>query len=251
MMRLQFDYLSIPARKLVPYLKDLKATSEQAETARKKLLGWNFVMDKHSIEATIYATWEKRLTTALVPRFVPKEGLVHYKDLPISRVIEWIEGPSPELGAEPAKARDALLIEALQAAVDSLTGTLGEDMSKWQYGQTSFHHVLIKHPLSNAADVATRKKLEVGPAPRGGYAYTPGMTGNSNNQTSGASYRIVVDTKDWDLSMFTNTPGQSGNPEHPLYRNLFDLWANDMHFPVYFTREKIEKSAGKKLVLTP
>ena len=31
-------------------------------------------------------------------------------------------------------------------------------------------------------DEATRKKLDSGPLPRGGYSYTPGATGNSDNQ---------------------------------------------------------------------
>ena len=56
-------------------------------------------------------------------------------------------------------------------------------MKKWMYGQSAYHHVLIKHPLSNAVDDATRKKLDLGPLPRGGNSTTPGATGNSDNQT--------------------------------------------------------------------
>ena len=51
--------------------------------------------------------------------------------------------------------------------------------------------------------------------------------------------------------MFTNTPGQSGDPESPFYSNLFELWARDQHFPVYFTRNMIEKTAVEKITLTP
>jgi penicillin amidase len=111
--------------------------------------------------------------------------------------------------------------------------------------------VLIKHPLSNAVDAETRKLLEAGPAPRGGYGSTVGMTGNSDNQTSGASFRIVVDTQDWDKTLFTNTPGQSGDPSSRFYRNLFNLWASDRHFPVYFSRQKVVRSAVETLTLTP
>ena len=31
-------------------------------------------------------------------------------------------------------------------------------------------------------------------------------------QTSGASYREILDTGDWDHSLAVNTPGQSGQP---------------------------------------
>jgi penicillin G amidase len=51
--------------------------------------------------------------------------------------------------------------------------------------------------------------------------------------------------------MFTNAPGQSGNAASPFYKNLFELWANDKHFPVYFSRDKIEKSAAEKISLQP
>ncbi|HZY83036.1 MAG TPA: penicillin acylase family protein [Cyclobacteriaceae bacterium] len=246
MMRLQFDYLSIPARNLVPFLKDLRSTDAKVESARQSLLDWDYVMDKNSVAAGIYSAWEKKIGERITPLFVPDKAKDLYKFLHPSRIIEWITTLRPELGD-----RNAFLISCLNDAVQDLTKKLGPDMKKWQYGQPSYHHVLIKHPLSNAVDEATRKKLEVGPLPRGGNGSTPGMTGNSDNQTSGASFRIVTDTRDWDTTMFTNAPGQSGNPDSPFYRNLFPMWANDQHFPVYFSREKIEKSAAERLTLTP
>jgi len=251
MMRLQFDYLSIPARQLVPLLQNIKSKDPIAETARQRLLGWNYVLDKNSIEAAIYVAWEKRLNQNAVKVFVPEKGQALYRTLPLSRLIDWITEANTAFGMKPIEARNAFLITALQQAVVDLTSKLGPDMKKWQYGQSAYHHVLIKHPLSNAVDAETRKKLEVGPLPRGGYGSTPGMTGNGDNQTSGASFRIVVDARDWDLTMFTNTPGQSGDPASPFYRNLFDYWASDQHFPVYFSREKVEKSAAEKITLKP
>jgi penicillin amidase len=119
------------------------------------------------------------------------------------------------------------------------------------YGDEKFHHVQIKHLFSNAVDPETRKKLDAGPLPRGGNGSTPGMTGNTDNQTHGATFRMVVDTGDWDKAMFTNAPGQSGDADSPLYKNLFQSWATDKHFPVYFTRKKIEASALEFLKLTP
>jgi penicillin amidase len=246
MMRLQFDYLSIPARNFIPFLKDLKSADPKVEKARQMLLDWNFVLDKTSVAGGIYVAWEKRLRDQCLEAMVPANAKPLYTYLNVSKMLEWITTRRPELGNI-----DAFMMKSLEGAVADLTKKLGSDMNKWQYGQSSYHHVLIKHPLSNAVDEATRKKLEVGPLPRGGYGSTPGMTGNSDNQTSGASFRIVVDTKDWDLSMFTNTPGQSGNPDSPFYRNLFPLWANDQHFPVYFTKEKIKKYAAETITLNP
>ncbi len=250
-MRLQSDYLSIPARTLIPFLKELKSADAKAETARSLLLNWNYVLDKNSVEAAIYVAWEKKINEHILKLFVPEKGKELIKYIPISKVIDWITVARPEFGANPIAGRNQFLITSLQEAVESLNKKLGPDMKKWQYGQPAYHHVLIKHPMSNAVNEATRKKLEAGPLPRGGYGSTPGVTSNSDNQTHGATFRIAVDLKDWDECMFTNAPGQSGNPESPFYKNLFEFWANDQHFPVYFSKEKIEKSAAEKTILQP
>src|SRR5262249_30878364 len=118
------------------------------------------------------------------------------------------------------------------------------------WGQSTYHHVTITHPLSAVVDAKTRAKLDVGPAPRGGDGNTVGATGGADNQTSGASFRVVVDLADWDAAVGINTPGQSGNPDDPHYRDLFPLWANDRYFGVPYSREKIE-AGGVKSVLVP
>ena len=71
----------------------------------------------------------------------------------------------------------------------------------------------------------TRERLEVGPLPRGGDGTTVSATGSGDNQTSGGSLKIIADAEDWDNSVGINTPGQSGNPDDPHYRDLFELWA--------------------------
>jgi penicillin amidase len=119
----------------------------------------------------------------------------------------------------------------------------------WIYGQERYKHVYIKHPLSDAVNKELRDKLNAGPAPRGGNGYTPGATGGGRNQTSGASFRIIADTGDWDRTVVTNTPGQSGDPDSKFYSNLFDMWANDTYFPLYFSKARIEGNLEEKYIL--
>jgi penicillin amidase len=78
-----------------------------------------------------------------------------------------------------------------------------------------------------------------------------GATGNGGNQTAGASFRIVVDVGDWERTVGTNTPGQSGNPESPHYKDLFSMWANDRYFVVPFARSRVEAAAESRWVLAP
>jgi len=76
-----------------------------------------------------------------------------------------------------------------------------------------------------------------------------GATGNGGNQTAGASFRIIVDVGDWDRAVGTNTPGQSGNPDSPHYRDLFEMWANDRYFAVPYSRQRVEQAAEKRETL--
>ena len=91
----------------------------------------------------------------------------------------------------------------------------------------------------------------MGTLPRGGNSYTLNNTGGGDNQTSGASFRIIVDTGDWDRTVGANNPGQSGDPDSPFYDNLYELWATDRFFPVFYSREKVESVAAERWELVP
>jgi penicillin amidase len=119
------------------------------------------------------------------------------------------------------------------------------------YGQTRYKHALIRHPLSEAVTDSVRTRLDVGPVARGGDGNTVNATGGGNNQTSGASFRIIADLADWDRTIATNTPGQSGNPDDPHYRDLFGLWAENRYFPLFYSRAKVEGVTERSTVLAP
>lgn len=247
MMRLQTDELSIPARQLVPLLEEVSA-SGQAEEARRRLLDWDYVMDERSIAAAIYDEWEAGLRRGVRDAVVPEGAGMN---LSLSRVIELLMIPPGTLGDDPMRARDRLLVTALEDAVSELRQKLGPDMSGWHYGGPDNHYAYLRHPLGNAVDAETRDVLEVGPAPRGGYGSTVNQTGNGDNQTSGASFRIIVDTGDWDRAVGMNTPGQSGDVRSPFYENLFDFWANDQFHPAFYSRERIEDATARRIELRP
>jgi penicillin amidase len=128
---------------------------------------------------------------------------------------------------------------------------LGSDMRNWHYGQAAYHHVLIRHPMHQAVNDSLRRLLQCGPAPRGGSATTPNVTGNADNQTHGATFRMVADLSDWDNCWFTNAPGQSGEVASPYFNSLFQSWAEDRFFKVYFTPEKVQATATHRLTLLP
>ena len=230
MIELQHDYLSIPARSLVPMLRTLRAADERVEQARRRLLDWNHVLDADSVEAGIYVAFERQLLDNIDSLKVPEEAQSLLR-IGMKTAIDMLLAPDGDFGDDPIAGRDAFLLDTLAQAVDTLTARFGADMEDWVYGQENYKHALIRHPLAPAVNEEMRERLNVGPLPRGGNSYTLGNTGTGDNQTSGASFRIFVDTRDWDNTLGMNTPGQVGDPDSPLYDNLFELWANDRVFP--------------------
>lgn len=251
MMRLQTDYLSIPARQLVPLLRDLPAKTEDVERARRTLLDWDYVLDKSSVAAGIYEAWYRHLSTNTANTVIPQTARPYLRTLGTKKMIDLLVSPNGAFGRNPVAGRDSILARSLGEAVAELTRRFGAEQAAWQWGQNSYHHVTISHPLSAVVDASTRATLDVGPAPRGGDANTPGATGGGDNQTSGASFRIVMDLVDWDRAVGINTPGQSGDPDSPHYRDLFPLWANDRYFGVPYSRPRVEASTESRTVLSP
>jgi penicillin amidase len=253
MMRLQQDELSLPARTLVPMLRGLTPPEGPARQAAQRLESWNFVLDRDSVPAAIYTAWEKAVRTAVWELMVPQEARRVFLPgtLSMEKIIDWLMAPDGRFGADPIAGRNTLLSKALDRATSELEHRLGPDMSRWKYGQAVLKHVQLKHPLSGAVRTDLQARLDLGPLPRGGYGHSVNSTSDNDNQSTGASFRIIADTGDWDRSVGTNTPGQSGDSDSPHYRDLFKPWAKGEYFPVLFSRSKVESVAEAKTVLVP
>jgi penicillin amidase len=261
MMRLQNDNVSLPARSLVPLLRDVRQNldksdkSDSVQTSIKKaqemLLAWNDGVDADSVAAGIYEMWQRRLSVNMRNLLVPREAQAFLGQLSMKRIIDWQNAPDGRFGADPQKGRDELLARSLTEAVDELTKKLGPDMTAWRWGQEKYHHALIRHPLADIAPPDVRAKLNVGPYPRGGDSFTVSATGNADNQTSGGSLKIIADTENWENSLGLNNPGQSGDPDSAHYRDLFDIWSHGRYFPIFYSRSKVESVAEERVTLTP
>ena len=249
MIQLQNNELSIPARSIVPLLRDLAISNEVSRQAQTKLLHWNFVLEKDSAAAGIYEMWQRRILANVRAIVVPKEVQSYVGMTELTKIIGWLDAPDGRFGKDPVAGRDDLLKRSLDEAVAELTKRFGSDMEKWTLG--AYHHALITHPMSPALKPDLRTKFNVGDFPRGGDSYTVTATGGTDNQTSGGSFKIIMDTEDWDRSVGLNTPGQSGDVNSPHYRDLYELWARGKYFPIFYTRPKIESVEEQVLELKP
>jgi penicillin amidase len=253
MTQLQHDELALPARALVPLLRGLNPDGDRARQAAERLRSWDFVLDKDSVPAALYVAWEKALKAAVWEVVVPREArpALPVRSLSTEKLIAWLTVPDGRFGTDPVAGRDALVLKAFDRALADLGQRLGPDMGRWRYGQAGLKHVRLRHPLSAAVRDDLGARLDLGPLPRGGYAHTVNSTSDDDNQATGASYRMIADVGDWDRSLGTNTPGQSGDPDSPHYRDLFAAWASGSYFPAFFSRARVESVTEAKTLLRP
>ncbi len=250
MAGLQNYNLSIPARRIVPLLRDLKL-EDTARQAQARLTHWNFLLDRDSVEAGIYEMFQRRLLMNVGELVAPKSGAQGLMGTvpSMSRIIAWLYAPDGRFGVDPIAGRDGLLARSFEEGVAELSKRFGSDMEKWKLG--AYHHATIVHPLSSALKIEERARFDVGNLPRGGDAFTIDATGLGDNQTGGGSFKIVMDTEDWDHSIGQNNPGQSGDVNDPHYRDLYELWARGKYFPILFSRARIESVVERRVQLSP
>ena len=99
---------------------------------------------------------------------------------------------------------------------------------------------------------AGRRRFNVGPFALGGYGATVMATyGSGANVAGGASFSEIVDLADWDRSVVTNAPGQSGSPGSPHFADLAKLWAAGEYVPLTFSDRAVQAGAEATLTLAP
>jgi penicillin amidase len=135
--------------------------------------------------------------------------------------------------ARPREEKLPLVEPGLVQAVAQLTKEQGADPAAWRYGRV--HRRDFPHPLVAEYDLPTVER----------------SGGTGAVMADGASYREIIDVADWDRSVVTNVPGQSGQPGSPFYGSLLPLWAKAEYFPLVFSRSRVDREASHKLSLRP
>ena len=147
---------------------------------------------------------------------------------------------------DPTASRDALLLAALARAVDDPTSHEGDARLAWG----RLHTTTFVHPLG--VTDAARRRFNVGPFPRGGYADTLMSTsGRGLDASVGASFSGVFDLADWDESIVQNAPGQSEVASRAHFSDLARLWSAGEPFPLAFSDEAVSAIAESVMTLVP
>jgi penicillin amidase len=259
--RMQFDWLSLPAMRIVPRFLELEPADERQEEALGVLAEWDFRLAPDSAAAAIYQVWCIHASEAILLPTLGQELYEHFyskrqwtNEFQVAVLPGLLEDPTVRwFGRTVREGRDDMLRRSLDGALDELTERLGEDMAAWTWG--SLHRIRYVHRIGEVVpDLA--ELFTAAEAPWGGDEQTvnQGMfePGSGTYDTLVvASWRQIIDLSDLDASRGTHTVGQSGNPASPHWNDLFPLWSTGRHHGMPFTREAVERELDSKLDLVP
>jgi penicillin amidase len=219
--RIQQDVTPVPARRFQAVVRKWRG----APALAREIADWDCALRTDSRAAAVYEVWMTKIPAAL---FGPEAH------------------PAPDLTVTLSaleKANDSVLAASFNEAVGQLEKDLGVDRAAWKWGR--LHRIEFRHPLN-------QQEWNRGPIARPGDGNTVNATsGRGFQQTNGASYRQVLDVSDWDRSMMTNVPGESGDPASPHYSDLLEDWAAGRYHPMPYSRAAVERAAAERIVLAP
>ena len=247
MIDLQVDYYSPPAFYLTGMLSGLINYDEnflkEYDDYIWRLIKWDNKLNKNSVEATIYVNWERNIINEFNKEYVPEKvkGLVRVQ---LFKIINKLYNMDENL-------RNNFLKKTFISSINDLKSKFGDKTDEWVYGQDGYKHIKVKHPLEDIVNDSIYKILSFQKYPRGGNGYTVGATGSNLSQSHGATFKVIIDTKDWDNSLASNSPGQSGDPSSLFYRNLYKDWAEDKYFNLLYSKEIIESNLHSREVFYP
>lgn len=225
---IQADTLSLEASRLVPLMTKIVPSSDLAREAVERLKSWDFHMDADKVEPLLFTAWLRTFARSILFARLGDEAADYWDLKPqvmfnvLTQRPDWCADPK-----KPSETCETCLSEALDAALNELRRSYGDEMAQWQWGRAHIAYfpnaVFERVPL-------LRDWLRVTIPTPGGYdtvnrgpSTIPDDT-TPYEQRFGAGLRIITDMgAPQDLQMMI-APGQSGNPLSPHYADLLARW---------------------------
>ncbi len=162
-------------------------------------------------------------------------------DTTLDRII--IEQPREWLPKDFSSYQD-LLKACYNEARQALTKALGEDETKWTWGnmvKSRFPHPLAQAPLIGL-------QFTIPPFPQNGTSFLVGATVNVG---ASVSMRLIADTANWDQTQQGIALGESGLPSSPHWKDQLEDWKAVTPAVFPFSEAAIAKATKSTLVLDP
>jgi penicillin amidase len=242
--RVQLDTVSLVWRDLKPLLLATRPGGDLSTRALDLLRDWDGNQTVDSVPSTIFEAWLAELQTMAQDELADGTRL---NSLAVRNQLRTDGELCRDEAAGQQTCADTLRA-SLKRAVEGLAARLGTDPAGWRYGKV--HTVASNHRAFG--EVPALAWLFNHSAP------TPGGTNTVNvarpdpdtlRQTSGPSYRQIIDLSDLNRSVYVGSLGQSGNP---LGANVSDQqarWAAGEYLPM--STDEADWGRTRTLTLRP
>ncbi|WP_330114764.1 penicillin acylase family protein [Pseudomonas sp. JS3066] len=247
-------------RLLAPILGDLRAaaTDDAERGLVEQLANWQGDHPLDSTAATLFNQLTYELSNALMR---DELGDAFFDSLLQTRILD---SALPRLTNEPAspwwdkrdtpqkETRADVVKAAWQASLAHLKKTLGEDSSKWQWGNG--HTLTHSHPLGQQKPL--NLLFNVGPfAAPGGHEVPNNLSQRVGPAPwevfYGPSTRRLIDLADAEHALGINPVGQSGVPFDRHYKDQAEAYIRGEYVPMHFAEDEVKANSRETLKLVP
>lgn len=226
-MRIQHDIYSIPLADFAAKMAQSNAVSSETRALFKM---WDGKMSADSKAALVALEMFTALRRTVLNPIAGTNFENQFRSNANIFIKDLVEKKSKEFLPKPFADFDALFADAEKQALENLTKRFGADESKWIWGASApikFPHPLAVVPLFGAP-------FDIKSLPRIGNGDTPNVGAN-------VSMRFVAAPADWDKTRHQITPGESGNPNSPHWRDQTDGWYQGNSSVFVFSTEKVRQ----------
>ncbi len=255
--KMQGDDYDASAATLVPILLNLNLDDLHLDDMRALLKNWDYQAQADSAPAALYEVFWKHLLADtfnddLPERYWPSGGDRWFE------VIRNITSDSPwwddKSTSNIIETRDDIFARAFKEAVDETEKTLGEDTSKWRWGD--IHVANFRNGTLGESGVPPIEALfNRGPFPVSGGKSIVNATSwdatESYEVTNLPSMRAIYDLGDLNNSITVHTTGQSGHAYNKHYIDMADLWRNIQYYSMLWDQKAVMSQSEGHLVLVP
>jgi penicillin amidase len=256
--QMQGDNMNLSALEVIPALEALDLADPGAQTAQEMLLEWDGQMHMDSPQAALYAVFWSELVKATFYDGLPEDLWLNGGDRTMVTVANLLDQPDnlwwDDVTTPDTETRDEILASALESAYAETTALLGDDPTRWAWGDLHTS-TFDNQTLGNSGISVIESIFNRGPvATSGGDSIVNATAWNvpeGFEVSSVPSMRQIIDVGDFSASLTMHTTGQSGHPYNPHYDDMIDPWRNIEYHPMLWDETQVQAAAKDHLTLTP
>ncbi|HEV8338600.1 MAG TPA: penicillin acylase family protein [bacterium] len=248
---IQRDVLSLPARRFIEAWQGVRVADPALAALFKEITEWDGMVRPDSRPAALYEALVVNLSHLVFKDALDRDLYRRYLrrgDAPLLFLLEMSGRPADPWWGE---GRDRVIEQALARTVVDLEAALGPDRGAWRWGR--LHTPTLQHALGSQRGLGWI--FNATPPEIGGDAFTVNVAAfdpeTPYRTVAAASYRQLIDTKDWNSARAIHGTGQSGIPFHRHYRDFVTMWAAAEYHPMLYERDAILAAQEGTLRLTP